>query len=80
MDYSMKMYAERLGAKIKVLPHKTLTVLALSSDTWITKHNYDQLLDVYGCYQYGNEEGIRFLEEKFPEALSLFDDSKWITT
>ena len=80
MDYSMKIHADRLGAKIKVLPYHTLIVLALSSDKWVTKHIYDQLIDVYKCTQYDNEEGIRFLEEKFPEALSLFDDEKWITT
>lgn len=80
MDYSMKMHAERLGAKIKVLPYRTLVVLALSSDKWVTKHHYDQLLDVYKCQQYDDTEGILFLEEKFPEALSLFDDDKWIIT
>ena len=80
MDYSMKLHADKLGAKIKTLPRHKLIVLALSSDTWVTKHNYNEILEGSMCYEYDNETAMQLLEDKFPEAFSLFDDSKWITT
>jgi glycosyltransferase involved in cell wall biosynthesis len=80
MDYAMTQHAKRLGAKVLCLPHHTLVVLALSGNKWVTKHNYDQLVDVYKCSEYDSDTATMFLEDKFPEVFSLYDDSKWITT
>lgn len=78
MDYSMRLHAERLGAKTHLLPKGTLVVLAMSSDKWVNKHNYDRELRSVRCKEMGSERGLVFLNDKFPEAISLFDDDNWI--
>lgn len=77
MDYSMRLHAERLGAKTVLLPNGTITVLTMSSDKWQNKHNYDREMKTMQATEMSSEDGIAFLAEKFPEALSLFDDEMW---
>ena len=78
MDYSMRLHAERLNAKTLLLPRNTLTVLTLSSDRWQNKHNYDREMRTGYATEMEEEQGMAFLEEIFPEAISLFNDDNWI--
>ena len=80
MDYSMRLHAESLDAKMLLLPKGTLIVLSLGSDRWQNKHNYDREMKTGQATEMSNEDGIAFLDRVFPEALTLFDDDKWITT
>ena len=80
LDYSMRRHAETLEIKMTSIPPKTLTVLALSSNHWATKHNYDKIVVAGDGVEYNSKDAMTLLQEKFPEALTLFNDELWERT
>jgi hypothetical protein len=74
MDYSMWEKALKSKYPTKMLRGDGFYIMALSSNKWANKHNYDRDMNTPLAKEMPCDDGVAFLAKEFPEALTLFED------